>query len=216
MEFATVVNERHSVRDFTQEEIPVDVLRQITQLAQKTPTWVNEQPAKVYFVTKDAALRLRHEYEKRINDNEPAHSDIEPMPREKWPERNQNIMGRWTIEFKKQFEPGQVHFNHAQKTLFNAPVFAFITIPKGIFDWAIFDAGAYSNTLMLAAKSLGVDSIAAYATVIYPEVVRTIANIPEDELLVIGIGLGYASKDDINTFVPSRASVDDVMTVVES
>ena len=67
---------------------------------------------------------------------------------------------------------------------------------------------------MLAAKSRGVDSIAAYSTVIYPEEVRGIVGIPDDEILVIGIALGYASDDAINTFVPSRVSTENIVRFI--
>lgn len=214
MNFAEVVNSRHSVRDFSHKPVEHDTLMCIAQLAQRTPTWVNAQPAKIYYVTCAAAEKLRTEHEKRVDAQEPSHSEIDAMPRENWPQRNQDIMAQWTTEFKQKFAPGQVHFNHAQKVLYNAPAFAFITIPRGIFDWALFDAGAFANTLMLAAKSEGVDSIVAYATVIYPDLVRQIAQIPEDELLVVGIGLGYASEDALNTFVPSRVPTEEVVRFI--
>lgn len=214
MEFETVVHARHSVRDFRDEQVPHEVLEDIVRMAQRTPTWANSQPVRAYIVSGDAAVRLRAEHAQRVESHEESHSDIAAMPRSQWPQWNQEVMGQWTVEFKEQFAPGQVHFNHAQKVLYDAPAFAYLTVPSGIFDWALFDAGAFANTLMLAAKSRGVDSIAAYSTVIYPEEVRGIAGIPDDEILVIGIALGYASDDAINTFVPSRVSTENIVRFI--
>ncbi|WP_418968636.1 nitroreductase [Alloscardovia omnicolens] len=214
MEFDKVIQSRHSVRDFCDKQVPQEVLTDIVHIAQATPTWVNSQPVKVYMITGEAAAQLRASHEERVQAHEPSHSEIAAMSREQWPERHQEIMKQWTVEFKQQFEPGQVHFNHAQKVLFNAPAFAYLTVPAGIFDWALFDAGAFANSLMLAAKSRGVDSIAAYSTVIFPEEVRSLANIPNDEMLVVGIALGYASDNALNTFVPTRVDVHEIVQFI--
>ena len=43
---------------------------------------------------------------------------------------------------------------------------------------------------------------------------RGIAGIPDDEILVIGIALGYASDDAINTFVSSRVSTENIVRFI--
>ncbi|MFC0266103.1 nitroreductase [Alloscardovia macacae] len=215
MEFTEVLTQRHSVREFSSRPVEREVLREIVQLAQHTPSWANAQPVRVYVVSGQAAVRLRQEHEKRVQEGEPARAEIAPMARADWPERYQEIMRQWTVEFKKTFEPGQVHFNQAQAQLFRAPAFAFLTVPRGIFDWALLDAGAFAHALMLAAYDRGVDSIIAYSTVLYPDEVRAAAGIPDSEMLAVGIALGYASENPLNSFVPSRISTDEVVTFVE-
>lgn len=215
MEFHEVLKSRHSVRDFKDVQVSDDVLTAIVRDAQHTPTWVNSQPVKVYMVTGEAAKRLRASHAERLARGEESHSEIIPLSRDKWPQENQDIMAQWSVEFKKQFQPGQVHFNKAQKELFHAPAFAFLTIPRGLSQWSIYDAGAFGNTLMLAAKNRGVDSIVAYALVTYPDEVREIADVPDEELLVVGIALGYESDDLLNTFVPSRRELSGMLSIVK-
>lgn len=214
MDFQEVLQSRHSVRDFTDREVSDELLTAIVKDAQLTPTWVNSQPVKVYVVTGDAAKKLRAVHLEKVESGVEAHSEIAPLSRSQWPQANQDIMARWSVEFKEKFEPGQVHFNRSQREMFNAPAFAFLTIPQGLSQWSIYDAGAFGQTLMLAAKNRGIDSIVAYALVTYPDEVREIADIPDGELLVVGIALGYASDDPLNTFVPTRRDVEEVISIV--
>ena len=100
MEFETVVHARHSVRDFRDEQVPHEVLEDIVRMAQRTPTWANSQPVRVYIVSGDAAVRLRAEHAQRVESHEESHSDIAAMPRSQWPQWNQEVMGQWTVEFK--------------------------------------------------------------------------------------------------------------------
>lgn len=51
MDFTTLVQKRHSTRDFTEQIIPRSQLDQIIQDALTTPSWVNSQPWRVYVAT---------------------------------------------------------------------------------------------------------------------------------------------------------------------
>ena len=49
-----------------------------------------------------------------------------------------------------------------QIALFDAPAIVYLTVPKTASAWAIYDAGALTQSLMLAAKERGIDSMVAY------------------------------------------------------
>ncbi|MFD0704944.1 nitroreductase [Alloscardovia venturai] len=214
MEFNDVVESRHSVRDFEDKPLPEYIVRKIARVAQHTPTWVNSQPTKIYIVSGDAAKRLRERFREAHSQGVDTAAEIQPLNRDQWPQWNQNAMAQWTTEFKETFKPGQVNFYELQNNLFRAPTFAFFTVGQNLSEWSTFDAGAFVNSFVLAAKNEGVDSIIAYVLVTYPAIVREIAQIPNDEKLIVGVALGYASSHPINTFIPSRIPVDDVLHVV--
>lgn len=48
MDFTKVVNKRHSVRQFTDQAVETDLIKEIVTVAQRTPSWVNSQPWQVY------------------------------------------------------------------------------------------------------------------------------------------------------------------------
>jgi nitroreductase len=51
--FDQFCNSRYSVRNYTDEEIPMDVLYNCVELAQKSPSFCNRQPTRVYIVKSD-------------------------------------------------------------------------------------------------------------------------------------------------------------------
>ncbi len=73
--------------------------------------------------------------------------------------------------------------NILPKNLYYAPAIAYLTIPKQSNLWSVYDLGAFAQTLALAAKAKGIDSMPAYEFVKYPASVREIMGIPEDQTL---------------------------------
>jgi len=62
-------------------------------------------------------------------------------------------------------------------------------------------------------KERGVDSMAAYEIVKYPEAIRRFLPIPQDEAIVMGIALGYADERKINGFRSDREPLENVLTL---
>ena len=94
---------------------------------------------------------------------------------------------------------------------FDAPVGIFVTIDSylGRGNWA--DVGMYIQTLMLAAKGLGLDTCPQAAWVPFQEPVIRHLGIPDNESLVSGMSLGWADPTKIeNTLVSEREKVSEV------
>ena len=97
--------------------------------------------------------------------------------------------------------------------LFNAPALVYLTLGKGHTGWPIYDLGGFGMTLMLAAKDHGVDSIPAYEIVKFPEELRPLLSVPEDEEIIMGIALGYASEDELNGLASPRLQLEEILTM---
>ena len=63
--------------------------------------------------------------------------------------------------------------------------------------------------ICLAAKSHGIDSVIANSTVLYPDVVRKYAKIPDDEFVVMGIALAYEDNNELNNFRAKKMNLDE-------
>ncbi|KAA9368403.1 nitroreductase family protein [Lactobacillus mulieris] len=48
METKQAIEDRHSVRVFTNKDIEINKLKKLVKLAQMAPSWVNSQPWKIY------------------------------------------------------------------------------------------------------------------------------------------------------------------------
>jgi nitroreductase len=76
----------------------------------------------------------------------------------------------------------------------------------------MFDLGAISQSIMIAATARGIATMPAVELVHYPEVVRKYLSIPDQLAVVFGIALGY--RDDahpINRFKSTRRNLNDIV-----
>ena len=211
MEFKEVVNNRHSVRDFSDQVIDHQTIKEIIALAQKSPSWVNSQPWKVYVATGKTLQNIKDAYVKK--DAEKGYPDFPVMHRDDWSAETQKNMKQWRHEIVHHFENfDEAHekMSSASTHLYNSPAIVFVTIPKNSSLWSVFDAGAFCQTLMLAAKDKGLDSIPTYTSVRFPDVIRQNMDIHDNETLVIGLSLGYAKDATINTYRSKREDIDDI------
>ena len=64
--------------------------------------------------------------------------------------------------------------------------------------------------IMLAAKDHGIDSVSAYHSIKYPDILRKHLKVPDDEDIVIGISLGYEDKENIlNKYKSKKVSMEE-------
>lgn len=102
----------------------------------------------------------------------------------------------------------------AQDNLFYAPSLIFLTLPKDASKWAILDAGAFEEAILLSAANKGIDSIVAYSIIKYPDMIRKYLPIPDNEDSVIGIALGDKEEAaTINRIHSKRIGVSDILTI---
>jgi nitroreductase len=96
---------------------------------------------------------------------------------------------------------------------FDAPIGLFITTDAylALGSWA--DTGMYIQTIMLAARGFGLHTCPQAAWIQYQEPIFKHLNIPDSQVLVSGMSLGYADPDAIeNTLVSDREVIDNVAT----
>lgn len=201
---------RRSVRDFSSRQVPDDVIRDIVADAQWTPSWANAQPWKVYVASGDLANEIREAYQ---SGHLRASVDMPAGGTEDWGIEEERNMSLWSQQLRRYLGSDMSSFSKGQSSLFNAPAIAVITIHKDAPIWEVLDAGAFQQSLLLSAYNHGVDSIVAVAFVIHPDYLREKLGIPDNEAIVMGMGLGYRSDAKINGFKSSRDETDNILTI---
>lgn len=214
MEFKDVLTREHATRKFTDQRVSEKTVRKVIEEAQRTPSLLNSQPWRIYVAEGEVAKTIRKEHEEKTLANEEPHEEFDSLLNVEWdtfPSKNMATMSETLYYFLR----GEADdFDQAQLKLFNAPVIVFLTIPKQSPAWSIFDLGGFSQTLMLAANNRGLSTMPAHAFVKYPEVIRKYLDIPEDETIGIGIGLGYPNKKaTINNYKSKRVPLDEILKI---
>ena len=99
----------------------------------------------------------------------------------------------------------------------DAPVSIVVTVDRSLDEspFALFDLGAATHGLVLAAWSRGLGTVINGQGIMQSGVVREHANIPEDEVIVTCVAMGYpADGFAANEVKSSRSSTDDIVSYV--
>ena len=205
--FKTLVKECHSVRLFQKDkEIPKETLKSIISIALDSPS----QPWNVYVASGKTLSEIRTEWIQKNKDGVKGYSDLEPGHRTDFSERSQQVMGTLFKQVGELLkDPTMKAFSDSQVILFNSPSLVYLTLPKKRIPYSILDLGGLMQNIMLSAKAHGVDSLVAYESIKYPDIIRKYCNVPDDEDIIIGIGLGYESNDDMNKFRATKLATEE-------
>lgn len=209
---------RHATRLFNKKrKITANTVKRIIHLAQYAPSWVDSQPWKVYVAMGNTLKKVQEVHQKNVDNEKKASPDWSTTHRKDWADFPRNNMAKhnectttfWQNEALKNYKRSQL-----QEILYDAPVICYLTIPKDSNQWSDYDLGAFGQTLMLAAKGMGIDSMPAYEIVKYPDSVREIMHIPDNEWIAMGIALGYGDiKTGINDYRAPRVAIDDMLKI---
>lgn len=211
MEFIDTVNNRHSVRDFSDRPVSREDLRKIVETAGKAPSWANVQPWKVVIATGKSleAIRAHH----MTGAMEP--SDFPSLHRPSMGPDGQANLRTWSSGIHRFLGADGNAMYEDSTRLFDAPAIAYLLLPKQIAPWTIYELGAFGQTLMLAAKDLGIDSLPAEEFVFNPSKLHEVLGVSDDYIFAMGIGLGYPKDAKINQFRSERMDLDQYLKITD-
>lgn len=79
---------------------------------------------------------------------------------------------------------------------FNAPVLIILCLDRSAGVYSFYDLGSFAQSLMLAAQENGLDTIPAFSFAGYPNLLRQELNISPEQLVILGIAVGYADMEN--------------------
>ena len=171
--FNELMKQRHSSRYFQSKEIPEEVLKQIISTSLKAPSWCNAQPWNIYVASGNTLSEIRKTWISKNSQKIKGYADMNPGHRTDYSERGQKLTAiLYQFADKTVTDPKSKNFMDVQYELFNAPTMVYLTIPKGSPKYSILDTGALEMAILLSARANGVDSIPAYETIKYPDVIK--------------------------------------------
>ena len=220
MDFEQVVRDRYSCRKFVQEPVPLETIETIFDLAQQTPSWCNVQPWQIVLVSGAAVAGFRDDLLAHAAGGHPSKPDFPfPLRYEGIYRDRRKVCG---VQLYQALGIGRENREGAERQrlenfrFFEAPHVALITTEEDLGVYGAVDCGLYVANFMLAAKNLGVDTIAQAALASYPDLVRSRFGLPANRKLVCGISFGYGDADHpINSYRTERVPFGDVATWFE-
>ncbi len=199
------IKTRRSIRGFKPTPIPKDVMRRIFQAVSNTPSYTNTQPWEVVVVSgkkKDELSKVIFELAKA---KAPTHPDL-PIPKS-WPEDHDKRVHEHgarrlaALGIDRGDEEGRERLRLMNFEFYGAPCAVFLFMDGSLGEWSIFDMGLFAQNLLLAAHSLGVESVLQASVTNYAPEIKKFLGVAESKKLVIGISMGYPDHDaKLNTY----------------
>ncbi len=219
MEFQKLAFERRSIRGYRPEPVPQELLEEIIEVAAQCPSSMNTQPWYVHVVTGEVLDRIRQ-------------GNTERMLATGKPDREIRGHGRYEGQHRERqkrvaaqlFEAAGIGWDNAEQRQdwvmrgfrqFDAPVSVIGCIDRDLEDSteAYFDLGQFVYGMVLAAWDRGVGAVINGQGIMQSSVVRAEAQIPDDQLIVITVAMGFPSDDfAANDVVSERRSVGEIAT----
>ena len=217
MDVLEAIRSRKSIRAFKPDPLARETVEEILRISQRSPSGTNTQPWHVYVCAGEVKQAITDDVlELARAGRGRTYEEFDYYPG-KWKdihnERRREI--GWTLYgllgITREDREGRARQGGRNFLFFDAPVGLFITIDSylGRGSWA--DAGMYAQTIMLAAKGFGLDTCPQAAWIPYQEPIFKHLQIPEDQVLVTGMSLGYADPDAVeNTLVSVREELESI------
>ncbi len=225
---ADAITSRMSVRAFTKQSISKETILRLLNIAARAPSGTNTQPWKVYVlegnVLNELCEKVCAAYDALAANPELAKEyqaayDYYPS---KWfsPYIDRRRENGWSLYGLLGIAKGDKDKMHAQHRknfeAFGAPVCFFFTIDKELGRGSMLDYGMFLQNLMVAARGEGLDTCPQAAWNHYAKIILPLVGAKENEMLVCGMALGYADKDElVNTFHTPRVDASEFTTWVK-
>ena len=210
---------RKSVRGFKSKPVPRETLRSILEAAARAPSGTNTQPWKVYVVEGAAKERVTQAVIAASDAGETSPS-YRYSP-DKWAEpylSRRRALGFGLYDLlgiAKNDMEGRKRQHHENYRFFGAPVGLFFTVDQALAKGSWIDIGILLSHVMLAARGFGLETCPQAAWAPYAGAVASAIDLPESDVLVCGMSLGYPDWDaPANALVSQRAPLEDFVTFV--
>ena len=210
MDYNDIVHDRRSIRGYQQKPVPRELIEEIIDLAKRAPSSMNTQPWHFHVITGEPLERIRKGNTEKMMSGSAVDREIKMNHGYEGPHRERQIeiavqlfeaMG-----IARDDKPKRQDWVMRGFRQFDAPVSIVITVDKALADDTIahFDCGAATYGLVLAAWSKGLGSVINGQGIMQSSVVRENANIPEDEVIMTCVAMGYPSDEFVANDVKSR------------
>lgn len=221
MDFETLVRERRSIRGYKPDPVPMEVIREVIDIATGAPSSMNTQPWHFHVVTGKPLDNIRQgNTERNLAGVKPSreimtHGAYEGVHRERQVEIAIQLFKSMDIE-RHDAERRQDWVLRGFRQ-FDAPVSVVMTYDKELDPGAVshFDLGAVVYGLVLAAWSKGLGTVINGQGIMQSPVVREHARIPEDQVIMTCVAMGYPDFDFPANHVKShRRPTEEVATFI--
>jgi nitroreductase len=197
MDISEAIRQRKSIRKFKPDLVSKAVLKEILEVASRSPSAMNTQPWEFFIVRGDTLEKIKQANVAKLQGGQmpsPEHTIIG------WP--TDSVYRRRQVELGMElFRLMNISRDDAVKRMqwmergfryFDAPAAIIIVTDKVLGEEGpLIGLGAIMQTICLAALQYGLGTCIEDQGVMYPDVIRGNLGIPEGKRIIMAIAIGY-------------------------
>ena len=220
MDAVDCIQTRMSIRAFTRNPVPRELLEKVIETARWSPSYKNSQPWEIMVLSRTKKEGLSKILLDLLDSGAAPCPDLAAP--ESWPEAEQARIDRL---FARRREltgidltaPGMItRAKKANFRFYGAPHAIYLFQDSSLSEWSLFDLGLFAQSLMLAAHALGLGTVPQAFVTDYAREIKEYLDIPAGKRLVLGLSIGYPDKDSpANGLRTERSPVDELATFQE-
>jgi nitroreductase len=201
------ITSRRSMRAFLPTPVPRTTIEEILGVAARAPSGTNTQPWKVAVLTGAARQRL-------VDAISAAYDD--PQQRKLHVEEYAYYPTQWVDPYLarrrkvgwdlygllgiSRDDKTRMHAQHGRNyRFFDAPVGLIFSIDRVMAQGSWLDYGMFLQNIMVAARARGLDTCPQAAFTQFHSIIRAQLALPDTEMVVCGMSLGYADMSCVET-----------------
>lgn len=197
--FEEVVYARRSIRAFLPQPVPDEIIRDVLEEAQHSPSNCNTQPWNVHVVSgnkRDELSLALHEANRAGRYSlDFSFSNKAFTGRHDERVREQGKIYYESLGVKRDDEEARAKAASVNFSFFNAPHAAFLFMPVvGDNVRVAGDLGMYGQTFLLALTAKGLGGVPQTVLGMFADTVRDVLGVSSDQKLLYGISFGYADE----------------------
>lgn len=194
------IRSRRSVRRFLPTPVSADTVRELLDLAARAPSGTNVQPWRVYALAGPAKDALSRAILDKYLTSGIDGKGLDYYPErwiEPWISRRRKVGADLyaLLDIGKGDKEKMTRQWARNYLFFDAPVGLIFTTDRIFGHGMLLDHGMFMENLMLAARSRGLDTCPQAAFTDFQDTIRRTLGLPENEVVLCGMSLGYADPD---------------------
>src|SRR3569623_95212 len=197
VEFEELVQSRRSVRGFRKQQVSREVIEAIIETAKRAPSSMNTQPWHIHVLTGAPLEQLRRRNMEemaggaKVKRDIVSHGEYQGVHRTRQVDIAKKLFGAMGIA--RDDKPMRQDWVLRGFRQFDAPVSLVLTYDRELDPGAVchFDLGALCYGLVLAAWDRGLGSVINGQGIMRSDIVREVAGIPTEEVIMTCVAMGY-------------------------
>ena len=217
MEIIEAIRSRKSVRGYRPDPVPKEILREILEIATRSPSSENMQPWVITVITGKALDDVRRGNVEMLTSGVKPESSVSQRPFEGVYRQRQvdlaiQLFGLMGIA--REDKERRAQWLERGFRFFDAPAAIVLSVDTSLGEeQVLIDIGALCQSICLSALKYGLGTCIEDQGILFPEVLRNLIEIPESKRIVICIAIGYPDWDfPANKVESKREPIENVTT----